>query len=318
MLKTVIILLCAVALDGLIPKHTYWRPTDWLANYTAALIQLLHPRLSANAPTRHFLRGAFALFLQITPIFPLLVVLYTWTDQAGVLDLLLLFVALDYVAPKRRLRRLYALLQQGQFDQARHIAHTWLTRDPDNLTPPELARAALETYALIFFRRIFTLLCWFIVLGGVGAWLYWLIMMFDRQCARLGMATVYFRTLAMRLCAAAEWLPARLFALTVLVTSHPRRVWRCWRNQAWHWRTPADQLVLAIVGGRLGLMLGGPTVEYGYTLARPYLGIGNPVTTRDLRRIEGLMNQCLWRWLLGLAFLAWIIYEPFNLDAYAL
>ncbi|MDH4273418.1 MAG: cobalamin biosynthesis protein [Gammaproteobacteria bacterium] len=315
MLKTAIILLCVLALDGLLPKISRWRPLFWLEKYTATLVRYLQPSLTLNAPRRHVLRGLFALILQFFPILPMALLYYAQPDQTGILDLVLLYIVFDYVHPRRQLRILHNHLIQGQLAKAKEYIRPWLKRDPSQMSAPELARTTLESYAISQFRNIFGLLFWFIFFGGLGAWVYWLSMQFDRQCAKNGKSLTYFRAPAQWVCDFADWLPARIFAVTVLISSRPRHTWRCWRTQAWQWHTPAEHLVLAITGGRLGLMLGGPTLEYGLSVPRPYLGLGDPVTARDLRRVEGLINQCLWRWVLTDMFLAWVIYQPFNLDA---
>jgi adenosylcobinamide-phosphate synthase len=190
---------------------------------------------------------------------------------------------------------------------ARALLAEWRREAAGEFSPTEVARVAIEQGLLASHRQVFGTIAWFVVLGPAGAVLY---RASDMLAARWGGAAgpenARFGRFAARFFFWADWLPARLTALTFAVVGNFEDAVDCWRGQALAWSTRTQGVILAAGAGALGVRLGDTLHQYGTLQFRPELGTGNEADAEAMERTVRLVwrSVVLWMFLVLLVSLA--------------
>ena len=237
-----------------------------------------------------------AVSVALTRVLP---ITFAWTLHA-----LLLWFALgarslaDHIAPIE-----HALLD-GDLPSARTLASCIVTRDLSDSEASAVARAAVESALENGNDAIFGALFWFAVAGGPGALAYRLINTLDAMWGYRTPRFVFFGWAAARLDDAANYVPARLTALTYALCGNWRNALRCWRTQAAAWDSPNAGPVMASGAGSLDVSCGGSARYHGVDEARPSLGSGAAPNAHDIGRALSLVRRALFAWLACFVLLA--------------
>src|SRR5260363_11334 len=95
----------------------------------------------------------------------------------------------------------------------------------------------------------------------------------------------------------ANYVPARLTALSYALCGDAQTALRCWRTQAREWRSPNAGLVIASGAGSLNVVCGGAARYHGIDEMRPLLGAGHAPQAADIGRAVRLVRRALRLWL---------------------
>ena len=158
-------------------------------------------------------------------------------------------------------------------------------RDTATLTPQEIRTAALETLAENLSDGVVAPLCWYALLGVPGMAAYKMVNTLDSM---IGYCTERYRRfgcVAARIDDAANWIPARLTALLmVLAAGRPRLMRFVLRFGPQH-ASPNSGWPEAALAGILDCRFGGSHDYFGETFYKPYIGTNDrPLTTADMQR----------------------------------
>jgi adenosylcobinamide-phosphate synthase len=181
------------------------------------------------------------------------------------------------------------LLARDDLAAARRLLPSLCGRDPDMLDRDGLVRAAVESVAENTSDASVAPLMWAAAGATPGVLAYRGLNTLDAMIGHRSPRYLHFGWAAARLDDAANWVPARLTALLVVVCAptvggSPRGALRAWRRDAARHPSPNAGVVEAAFAGALGCRLGGPT-QYSYTLEiRPTLGDGTQPRIADLYR----------------------------------
>ncbi len=197
----------------------------------------------------------------------------------------------DHIAPIAR------ALAAGELDRARTLTSRIVTRDTSQADETSLSRAAIESALENGNDAIFGALFWFALAGGPGALAFRLINTLDAMWGYRTPRFFYFGWAAARLDDLANYLPARLTALSYAICSHTRSALHCWFTQAAAWDSPNAGPVMASGAGGLQLVCGGTARYHGVDEIRPLLGAGRPPRADDIDRALGLVRHATWLWL---------------------
>ncbi|MDB5747163.1 MAG: cobalamin biosynthesis protein [Massilia sp.] len=295
-----LLLAAGVALDLLLGEARRWHPLVGFGRIAQALESWL------NRGRRRLGRGAGAWMLAVLPF----AALAWWLcAQAGlVLHAVLLYFCLGLRSLRDHTLPILRALEADELDRARHLTSRIVSRDTQQATPSELARAGAESLLENGNDAVFGTLFWFLVAGGPGALLFRLANTLDAMWGYRSERFNLFGRVAARADDLLNFVPARLTALSYVVLA-PRgghaRAWRCWRSQAPAWSSPNAGPVMASGAGALGIALGGAARYAGQLEARPVLGSGPAAAPRDILRAWRLVlaSALLWLALAGAAAL---------------
>jgi adenosylcobinamide-phosphate synthase len=173
-------------------------------------------------------------------------------------------------------------LEADDLDLARQRLARIVGRDTAHLNPGEISRAVIETLAESACDGIVAPLFW-LTAGGVScAMAYKAINTLDSMIGHPEPPYRYFGRAAARFDDAANWIPARLTALGIVLNARrARKIW--WRDGNKHASPNAGQCEAAMAGA-LGVCLGGVSSYDGHPHHAPLLcAEGRPPTVGDAR-----------------------------------
>jgi adenosylcobinamide-phosphate synthase len=235
--------------------------------------------------------------------------------QGWIAELLLVAVLLAQRDLFDHVRRVRNDLVSGGVIAGREAVAAIVGRDTTRLDQFAVARAAIESLAENFSDGVVAPAFWYLLLGPAGIFAYKAVNTADSMIGHKSAHYLQFGRAAAKLDDWANWIPARLAALLILLAAlvtpgaAPLAALRtAWRD-ARHHRSPNAGWPEAAMAGALDLALSGPRAYDGAILPEPWIGDGRArVLPRDIGRALALFAiACVWMALLLLAALGWLV-----------
>lgn len=203
------------------------------------------------------------------------------------LDLILIFYCLAGTTLIREVRQVFLALDHSLEAGRRQVARI-VGRDTTALTAQEVRTAALETLAENLSDGVIAPLFWLTLLGTPGMLAYKMINTLDSMIAYRTPRYQDFGRFAARLDDVANYVPARLTALLMLLAAGPRHFVRrlrfLLRNGRRH-ASPNSGYPEAALAAILDCRFGGPHHYFGQLMEKPYIGdTERPLTTADMKK----------------------------------
>ena len=203
------------------------------------------------------------------------------------LDLILIFYCLAGTTLVREVRQVFLALDHSLEAGRRQVARI-VGRDTTALTAQEVRTAALETLAENLSDGVIAPLFWLTLLGTPGMLAYKMINTLDSMIAYRTPRYQDFGRFAARLDDVANYVPARLTALLMLLAAGPRHFVRrlrfLLRNGRRH-ASPNSGYPEAALAAILDCRFGGPHHYFGQLMEKPYIGdTDRPLTTADMKK----------------------------------
>ena len=212
-------------------------------------------------------------------------------------------------------------LSVGDDVLANTLLSQWSGAKGENLSREEIIRHVIEYSAIAAHRHVFGVVVWFVVfaalgLGPVGAIFYRLSEFLSHSwesSKTSGLSEAKHNSPALQTSAAkawrsADWLPARLTALSFAVVGNFEDAVEAWRHDAAHFPDSNDGVVLAATSGAINVRLGGknlglPDDESLLTPSAVETTQGREPELFHLRSMVGLVWRAVVMWMLLLALL---------------
>ena len=238
-----------------------------------------------NKGTHRKLKGALMAIVLISMVFAVayfgLSILPPF-GRVGV-DLILIFYCLAGTTLIREVRQVFLALDRS-LDEGRKQVARIVGRDTSELSAQEVRTAALETLAENLSDGVIAPLFWFAILGIPGMLAYKMVNTLDSM---IGYKTDRYRDFgcwAAHIDDIANYIPARLTALLMIVAARePRLTGFVWRNGSNH-ASPNSGYPEAALAGILNCRFGGPHYYFGQLFDKPFIGTNDrPLTTDDMR-----------------------------------
>ena len=238
-----------------------------------------------NKGTHRKLKGALMAIVLISMVFAVayfgLSILPPF-GRVGV-DLILIFYCLAGTTLIREVRQVFLALDRS-LDEGRKQVARIVGRDTSELSAQEVRTAALETLAENLSDGVIAPLFWFAILGIPGMLAYKMVNTLDSM---IGYRTDRYRDFgcwAAHIDDIANYIPARLTALLMIVAAgEPRLTGFVWRNGRNH-ASPNSGYPEAALAGILNCRFGGPHYYFGQLFEKPFIGTNDrPLTTDDMR-----------------------------------
>ena len=184
---------------------------------------------------------------------------------------ILVFYCLAGTTLIKEVRDVFIALDRSLDDGRRQVARI-VGRDTSELTREEVQKAALETLAENLSDGVVTPLFWYAI-GGVPAMMgYKMVNTLDSMVAYHSPRYLRFGTVAARIDDVANYLPARITALLmILVAGRPGLIGFVVKYGPCH-ASPNSGWPEAALAGILGCRFGGPHKYFGEMFDKPYIG----------------------------------------------
>lgn len=243
-----------------------------------------------NKGRHRILKGALLSLILI-----LLVFLATWFMRSllatyisplasYILDAIIIFYCLAGTTLIREVRAVFLALERS-LDEGRKQVARIVGRDTSELSAQEVRTAALETLAENLSDGVIAPLFWLALLGTPGMLAYKMVNTLDSMIGYKTERYKDFGCWAAHIDDVANYIPARLTALLMVVASgRPRLLRFVWKNGRKH-ASPNSGYPEAALAGILDCRFGGPHSYFGQIFDKPYIGDHErPLTTADMKK----------------------------------
>lgn len=246
-------------------------------------------------------KGALVALLLIAAVFAAFFYLMRWLDGINVflsmgVKAVCVFFCLAGTTLIREVRAVFQALERSLDEGRRQVARI-VGRDTQNLSEQEVKAAALETLAENLSDGVVAPLFWYMLLGVPGMMAYKMVNTLDSMIGYRTERYKDFGCWAARIDDVANYLPARITALLMLLLT-----WHFGRlpQVTWFGReqdSPNSGYPEAALASILDCRLGGPHTYFGEVFKKPWIGSNpRPLTTDDMRyacrinrRVESFM-----------------------------
>ena len=187
-------------------------------------------------------------------------------------------------------QRVETALEQEGLEAARRAVGRIVGRDTEELSPPGVARAAVETVAENFSDGVVAPLFYMLLGGAPLALCYKAVNTMDSMVGYKNERYLHFGRFPARLDDAANFLPSRLAALLLIAAAFltgedGAGAWRVWRRDRHRHESPNSAQCEAAMAGALGLRLCGPACYFGERHEKPWIGDERrKIVPSDIRR----------------------------------
>ena len=220
--------------------------------------------------------------------------LHPWPVVQGAVATLIVFYSLAGKTLIDEVREVFRAVDRSVEEGRRQVARI-VGRDTAALTPQEIRTAALETLAENLSDGVVAPIFWYALLGVPGMVAYKMVNTLDSM---IGYRTERYRAFgstAARLDDLANWIPARLTALLMLLAAgRPDRLRFVLRYGPQH-ASPNSGWPEAALAGVLDCRFGGPHDYFGESFYKPYIGTNDRLLqTDDMRRAVKINRRVEW------------------------
>ena len=206
-------------------------------------------------------------------------------------DAIVVFFCLAGTTLIREVRAVFLALDRS-LDEGRQQVARIVGRDTSALSAQEVRTAALETLAENLSDGVVAPLFWFLLLGTPGMLAYKMVNTLDSMIGYRTERYRLFGRVAARIDDAANYLPARLTALLMILGRGfmgRLQFVRCYGSCH---ASPNSGWPEAALAAILDCRFGGPHYYFGQLFDKPYIGHNNrPLTTADMRRAVGVNRK---------------------------
>lgn len=185
---------------------------------------------------------------------------------------------------------------------------SWIVgRDTSKLDEHQVRVAVLETLSENLSDGVIAPLC-FYALGGVPAMmLYKMINTLDSMIGYKHERYLYFGRFAARLDDVANYIPARLTALLMVLVTGSSRGWQYIFKYGHQHASPNSGYPEAALAGILNCRFGGPNVYHGVLVEKPYIGgHQRAIQHEELRKVQYINHAVTFVVVVIIAWLGWI------------
>lgn len=284
-------------LTALLPLFLAWLLDGWLGDPAwlphpvvgfGKLISCGERRL--NKGKAKVWKGAFLAIGLVIAVYLLATFIPRYTIVGCLINTLLIFYCLAGTTLVREVRMVFEAVDRS-LDEGRQQVARIVGRDTSELSAHEVRTAALETLAENLSDGVIAPLFWYLLLGVPGMLAYKMVNTLDSMIGYKNERYLLFGRVAARMDDVANYLPARLTALLmVIVSGRPsllRFVWKQGRQHA----SPNSGYPEAALAGILNCRFGGPHHYFGMQVWKPFIGENERSLTAKDRKQATRINQ---------------------------
>ena len=186
-------------------------------------------------------------------------------------------------------------LENNDTEAARKAVANIVGRDTEILDEKGICRAAVETVAENTSDGVIAPLFWVFLFGATGGFFYKAINTMDSMLGYKNDKYLYFGRVAAKTDDIANFIPARISALLMIVSCPLCRLdmkgaWRIFRRDRYKHTSPNSAQTESVCAGALNVRLAGDAVYGGIVHKKDFIGDDiRPIESKDIRRANRLM-----------------------------
>lgn len=201
-------------------------------------------------------------------VFSTIIVFYCLAGKTLIDEVKKVFIAVDSSA------------EEGRMQVARIVG-----RDTSNLSPQQIRTAALETLAENLSDGVIAPLFWYMILGVPGMFAYKMVNTLDSMIGYKNERYKQFGCWAARIDDAANYIPARLTSLLMIIVSGRLSLIPFIEKFGGQHASPNSGYPESALAGILDCRFGGPNTYFGELVDKPYIGHKEKdLTTADMKK----------------------------------
>ena len=295
-----------MALTLNLPLLTAWALDNWLGDPS----WLPHPVVAFgkaisraehrfNQGEARLLKGAILSVTLVAGVFGLTALVLHLASLVSfgvlaVLQTILIFYCLAGTTLIREVRDVFRAVDRSPEEGRKQVARI-VGRDTSELSPQEVRTAALETLAENLSDGVIAPLFWYLLLGVPGMLAYKMVNTLDSMIGYRNERYRRFGCFAARLDDVANYIPARLTALLMVVVSGRLSLLAFVGKYGSRHASPNSGYPEAALAGILNCRFGGPHIYFGEEVWKPYIGIcERPLTTDDMKTAVRINRRAEW------------------------
>ena len=201
----------------------------------------------------------------------LISLLTPWIWVKIIIESILVFYCLAGTTLVREVRMVFEAADRSLEDGRRQVGRI-VGRDTAQLSDKEIRTAALETLAENLSDGVIAPLFWFALLGVPGMVVYKMVNTLDSMIGYRSERYRRFGTVAARMDDVANYIPARLTALLMVIASGRLGLIRFVAKYGPEHASPNSGYPEAALAGILDCRFGGPHDYFGETVDKPFIG----------------------------------------------
>jgi adenosylcobinamide-phosphate synthase len=224
----------------------------------------------------------------------------------GIFSTLLIFYCLAGTTLIREVREVFEATERSVAEGRRQVSRI-VGRNTSELSAQEVRTATLETLAENLSDGVVAPLFWYALLGVPGMLAYKMVNTLDSMIGYRNERYLLFGRVAARLDDAANYLPARLTALLMIIGSGKLPLLKFVCRYGQQHSSPNAGYPESALAGILNCRFGGTHTYFGQPVYKPYIGNNNrTLTTLDCRRACRLNRRVEYLMLLLTAIICFL------------
>ena len=286
--------IAALALDWLLGDPQNWPHPVRMIGHLIVAAERLCRRALGKLGTEPALWIFFGALLALAVIVPTALSIWLVMDLAGRISSVLWFVLCLYLVfaifclrdLEDHVNKVEEALEALDLDGARRALSWIVGRDTAHLSAEGIRRATVETIAENFADGLVAPLLYLALGGPVLAWAYKAVNTLDSMVGYKNDRYLYLGRFSARLDDAANFVPARIAALILILGAKiigldAKGAFRLWRREGNYHSSPNSGQTEAAMAGALGAWLGGPNRYGGQLFDKPVIGADGGEVTRQ-------------------------------------
>lgn len=244
---------------------------------------------SADSVTQQKISGSLAAIVLLVPFLLVLALLINIAEYPQFFNAILLLAALQFSPFLKRYKKIRLALASNKKALARSILAPMVLRETDKLSPMGIAKAASESLLLRFGYQYVSVLFWYLLLGGLGAFTYRLLYEFSQIWNTKLAKYRNFGRPARTIVNFLSWFPIRFFVLALALAENLTGA-----RQAAKKVSSVKQSsirVLASHGGAMGFQMSGPAYYTGQKIRKKKVGGQREIRFDDMQRVTNSMTK---------------------------
>ncbi|CAL1517855.1 adenosylcobinamide-phosphate synthase CbiB [Chitinophaga sp. MM2321] len=263
-----------------------------------------------NTGTGRFMKGAILTIVLCIVVYSFFYWvqrwLWSWPWAYYVFSTIFVFFALANKSLLQEGQEVFDVLHQEGVEAGRKRLSWIVGRDTSSLSPDQIRIAVMESMSENLSDGVIAPLFFYALAGLPGMMCYKMINTLDSMIGYKNADYLYFGRFAARLDDVANFFPARITALLMILVSGSRRACRyVWKYGSAH-ASPNAGYPEAAMAGILHCRFGGPNTYHGQVVEKPYIGEHpRPIAHEEFATVRYINHGVTLIMMLAVAFLMW-------------